>query len=79
MPRLARHLASPAKAATKAGGVPRSFKPPRDRAVKTKDAVDCPDCPAITGEFCRNAAGENLSTCHRARRRMAVRKENEAR
>jgi hypothetical protein len=61
------------------GAVPRNYKPPRDRAVPTKDAVDCPDCKATIGNRCVGADGIERDGCHRARRRMAVRAENEKR
>lgn len=38
--------------------------------------VPCPECGAEVARSCRNANGP-VSTAHRARQRMAIRKENQ--
>lgn len=53
------------------------FKPPRDRRVLVR-AVPCPECKVGVGEQCRTLDGKPRAVCHRCRRRMAIRHENEA-
>lgn len=55
-------------------GIPRDYKPPRDRMVDTT-SVPCPTCKAPVGVTCGKHTG--TQTHHRPRRVMALRKERE--
>lgn len=58
---------------------PPRFKPTRDRQMDTR-SVECPDCKSAPRVGCVNlATGEPRTSSHPARRRMAVRADNEAR
>lgn len=60
-------------------GVPDNFKPFTDRSVPTL-VVPCPQCGAKPGDKCVSTiTGEQQKNCHRVRRRMAVRLQNETR
>lgn len=59
------------------GGVytspPDGFKPKGTGHVKTRK-VECPDCHAPAGEWCRNlTTGEPTRSSHSSRKRMAIR------
>ena len=58
-------------------GQPVEFKPPRDRMVRSKDVVACPECGADVGEYCRRPGPKPSTAAHTARRRMAVRRLNQ--
>lgn len=58
---------------------PSGYKPKRDKSVNCR-TVPCPDCKAEVGEWCTSTVtGKVQRNPHRARRRMAIRLENEMR
>lgn len=58
------------------GATPK-FKPTRDRRINVR-AVECPSCKAAVGAFCTKLDGTPGQIQHPARRRAAIRAENEA-
>ena len=53
------------------------FKPTRDRMVRNT-MVPCPYCDAAPGVRCTSTNGKYVNPCHRERRRIAVRQQDEA-
>lgn len=58
--------------------VPKGFKPPRDRPVRST-IVACPDCGQGIDERCVSIVTGQPAGPHRVRRRLALRAERDAR